>query len=303
MERISVIVPVYNAVQYIKRCIESVLDQTYRDVEIILIDDGSTDESSVICDNYQKESNVKVIHKKNGGVSSARNIGLSAASGNYIAFVDSDDYLEKNMLQQMYNEMSQVDLVMCGYFQNREKYSGTSEKKVVDRNTAMQCIIKNDGFKGYLWNKLFKKEIIDRFGLKFSPNIHMCEDMLFCARYINNISQACLLPEALYYYEVNIGSASNSRFNLKRYSVIKAYSELLEVEIVAQNREIRNEVENRKIKHCLSLWNLLRHESRTCKETYIPQIRQEIKKESMRFLWARGYSFKYKVLFLVLKIC
>ena len=101
MSRVSVIVPVYNAKDYIIRCIDSILEQTFKDIELILIDDGSTDGSELICDRYKSNNTVKVIHQENRGVSSARNRGLEVATGTYVAFVDSDDYLEKNMLQQM----------------------------------------------------------------------------------------------------------------------------------------------------------------------------------------------------------
>ena len=123
---LSVIIPVYQAEQVLEKCIDSVLAQSFQDLEIILVDDGSTDRSGVICDNYAKQdSRIKVIHKKNAGVSAARNSGLSLASGEYIAFVDSDDYLEPNMYQSMMDKMLKYncDVVMCDCIKDFSDYS------------------------------------------------------------------------------------------------------------------------------------------------------------------------------------
>ena len=199
MSRVSVIVPVYNAKDYIIRCIDSILEQTFKDIELILIDDGSTDGSELICDRYKSNNTVKVIHQENRGVSSARNRGLEVATGTYVAFVDSDDYLEKNMLQQMLGGLASSDLVMCGYYKENKRYQGVTERKIVNKVDAMMNVMQNDGFKGFLWNKLFKRSIIEKNKLMFSDNIHMCEDLLYCAKYINVCNSVCLLPDLLYH--------------------------------------------------------------------------------------------------------
>ena len=117
MKKISVIVPVYNVERYLKRCIESIINQTYKDLEIILVDDGSTDSSGNICDEYKKiDKRISVIHKKNGGLSDARNEGLKVVTGTYIAFVDSDDFLDLDMYEYMQKniEKENADIVICG---------------------------------------------------------------------------------------------------------------------------------------------------------------------------------------------
>ena len=125
MKKISVIIPVYNVEKYLYRCVDSVLGQTYYNIEVILIDDGSTDSSPEICDEYQKrDKRVKVIHKKNSGAASSRNIGLSSAKGDYIAFIDSDDYIELDMYENMMkiNEEYNCDIVLCDcYKENKTK--------------------------------------------------------------------------------------------------------------------------------------------------------------------------------------
>lgn len=115
-DRISIIVPVYNAESYLKRCLDSIINQTYKNIEIILIDDGSTDKSGMICDEYKShDDRIIVIHKANSGVSSARNSGLDIAGGEYIAFIDSDDYVPKNYLEMLLNDMTdETEMVVCG---------------------------------------------------------------------------------------------------------------------------------------------------------------------------------------------
>lgn len=302
MDKISVIVPVYNAAAYIKRCIESILNQTYQNIELILVDDGSTDGSSIICDEYRKKENIKIVHKKNGGVSSARNAGLMIASGDYIGFVDSDDYIEKNMFQLMHDNIKDADLSMCGYYQNKKKFIGISNKQIVDRTTAVTYVIGDGGFKGFLWNKLFKKSVIDKYKIRFFPDIHMCEDLVFCISYIDKIEKVCLLPNALYYYEDCGVSLSNAKFNQKKYSVIKAYNTLLSMDLIKGDKKIFKIVENRKIKHCLSLWMLLVRDNLMDKNTYFLEIKREIKHENISFLMDKSYGVKYKLLFLILKL-
>lgn len=302
MNIISVIVPVYNAKNYIVRCVESILEQTVKDIELILVDDGSTDGSGLICDSYEYNSMVKVIHQENRGVSSARNKGIEMASGAYIAFVDSDDYLEKNMFQQMLNGISGSDLAMCGYYKQNKQYQGVPEKEIVDRVDAMINVIQNEGFKGFLWNKLFKKSVIDKYKLTFSENIHMCEDLLFCAKYINVCSRVCFLPDILYHYVENENSVSGTVFNLKQVSIIEAYNELLKIDVVKKNSFICEEVKNRKVKHCLSLYYRLGRKESKIKDIYGAAIKQEIKQTNWDFLWAKGYGLKYKLLYVALKM-
>lgn len=141
---ISVIVPIYNVEKYLTKCIESIINQTYENLEIILVDDGSPDNCPIICDEYAKrDSRVKVIHKKNGGLSDARNAGLDIATGEYIMFIDSDDFVEIDMMESMMNNMidNNVDLVVCNIkyiYDNSEKVKYNQKDKVLDKYEAMQ---------------------------------------------------------------------------------------------------------------------------------------------------------------------
>lgn len=303
MDKISVIVPVYNGVAKLRRCIESILNQTYSLIELILVDDGSTDGSESICDEYcEKYESVKVIHKHNEGVSSARNMGLANATGEYIGFVDCDDYIEERMYQTLLCEIYDSDLVMCGFYQNEMECAGVFDKRIVGREEAIVNITGNGKFKGYLWNKLFRKRIIDQNGIFFLTHVHMCEDLLFCVQYIDKIKTARLIPEILYHYEIDsANSASNGKFTPKKMSVIEAYNNLLIVDAVIRSNKIYNEIRWKKIRHCLSLWNELRKSNIEGKKRFLLAIKTEIKGSKLDFILAKEYGLKHKLSFLLLR--
>ena len=303
MEKISIIVPVYNGVNKIRRCVDSIINQTYPSIEIVLVDDGSKDGSAQICDEYEGEyKNVKVIHKSNGGVSSARNVGLKYATGEYIGFLDSDDYIASNMYQTMIEEIDGFDLVMCGYYQDEKKHIGVTYNQCVSKEDAIRNIIGRGQFKGFPWNKLFRKSIIEEGNITFNTDIHMCEDLLFCVQYINRAKTIRLISEALYYYDNSEGIVSSGKFNPKKMSVIEAYNEILSTAIIKCNKENYNIARWTKIRHCLSLWNELRKSRISDKRVFVKTIIQEIRIAKWDFLLAKEYSFKYKIIFIALKL-
>lgn len=163
---ISIIVPVYNFEDYIRRCVDSILCQTYSNIELILVDDGSQDQSCVICDEYKnRDSRVKVVHKKNGGTSEARNFGLELAEGEYIGFVDGDDYIDLDFYQVLYDLIIEyeTDIAMVSY---RQIYSNQSVVKtdsgkisVMERKQAVCELLIDRDVQNYVWNKLYKREL------------------------------------------------------------------------------------------------------------------------------------------------
>lgn len=196
MSLISVIVPVYNAEKFLHYCIDSILNQTFIDFELILVDDGSLDNSGKVCDEYaEKDERVKVIHKQNGGVSSARNAGVEAAQGEYICFVDGDDYLESNYLDVLIEtkkEYSDFDNVWCG-FQTVEDYVKNNKKSVVFENnndyafSDLSSIM--DLYEKWLvqmpWNKLFETKTIKKNNIIFPPGLSLGEDYIFNLKYLD----------------------------------------------------------------------------------------------------------------------
>lgn len=215
MPKISVIVPVYKTEDKLNRCVDSILNQTFTDFELILVDDGSPDNCGKICDEYAtKDNRVVVIHKENGGVSSARNIGLNKGGGEFIVFADSDDYVEKEYLDSLlrYQKKADADLVICNYVQItptcKECTShGFNDGQVLENELLQSTIftkINECDTVGFfcLWNKLFKKQILVDNGVAFNNDMSFGEDMLFITDYFKVIRKLVFTDKALYNYEM-----------------------------------------------------------------------------------------------------
>lgn len=209
---VSVIVPVYNVEQYLPKCIESILSQTFTDFEVILVDDGSTDRSGLICDEYaNKDGRISVLHKKNAGVSSARNMALDIAKGEYITFVDSDDYLADSYLNDLIGCIhdKEVDLAVGGYVEVKEdeKITSVCPKITIEQNYFAK-FFSEYGFKMLTppWGKIFKKAIIADNTLYFNENIQFGEDTIFCLNYILYCKKFSCISSSNYYYVIRNGS-------------------------------------------------------------------------------------------------
>lgn len=215
---ISVIVPVYNAESTLQRCVDSILRQSYRSFEIILIDDGSEDLSGRICDEYSKtDDRFTVIHQNNQGVSAARNQGLDIAKGEFIAFVDSDDYVDSDYLRILFNGIIsyEVDICMTSLRINRGVDRVTP---LNDRSEIISAILGNDfGNNAGPVNKLFKRSIIGC--LRFDKHIYLGEDILFNVEYAKRCNSGVFINEALYHYDQSTASISYMRnpAKLNRY--------------------------------------------------------------------------------------
>ena len=207
---ISVIVPVYNASRYLRRCVESIINQTYQQLEIILIDDGSTDESSSICYEYaNKDKRVTVIHKENGGVSSARNKGMDKAKGHYLTFVDSDDCIHPRFCELMLNCIGQSDIAECHFLtiltEERIDYNqieSCAQYRIPAQDRKLS-LLQNGG--GRVWGCLFKTEMIKK--LRFDNELKYCEDTVFTYDALNISNEVVQIQAALYYYTIHDQSA------------------------------------------------------------------------------------------------
>lgn len=220
---ITIIVPIYNCSQYLENCLDTVINQTYKNLQIILIDDGSSDGSAIICDRFaERDSRITVCHKKNEGVSVARNIGIEMAGGKFIYFCDSDDLMSNNCIEKMYNSIidTNSDFAMCTYvtkdecFEDTEKESGRTS--VIKYDEIIEKIITNRCYGGYLWNKLFIRDLVGT--LRFDSKLKYCEDKVFCLQYLEKVNSCVLLPNSLYYYRINPNGAINQKFNANRLS-------------------------------------------------------------------------------------
>ena len=220
---ISIIVPVYNTEQYLDRCIQSVLAQTYTNWELLLIDDGSTDSSGAICDKYAAEDNrIRVFHKENGGVSSARNLGLDNAKGEWITFVDSDDWVDDQYIEFMVSDQA-YDFVSC-YYQAigwSKWVSCPPPEEKYTQEVLNTCVSENLMAWNTPWAKRFRTQIIQANQCKFNESISFGEDAIFVYKYLRHIKSAKISSKILYYYDCsNLHSLGRKHINWKQLSPI-----------------------------------------------------------------------------------
>ncbi|EJT6167518.1 glycosyltransferase family 2 protein [Clostridium perfringens] len=230
MDLITVIVPIFNVENYLSKCIESIIKQTYRNLEIILVDDGSTDDSPIICDKYAKlDSRIKVIHKLNGGLSDARNCGMRIAQGRYIAFVDSDDYIEKYMYEILYNEIIeyQADIAVCGRIiengdEKKQLYT-LNNKLIMDSIQTLKYYFKRKLIDPSACDKLFKRELFNNIEFPVGK-IH--EDIFVMDIIINNCNKIVHTGLPLYHYINRHDSITKKRISEKNLDFITAHEEI-----------------------------------------------------------------------------
>lgn len=225
--KVSIIVPVYNVERYLPKCMESVLSQTLKEIEVILVDDGSTDGSGAICDDYKRDSRVQVIHKQNGGLSDARNTGVKASSAEYIGFVDSDDYIENDMYELLYGNMISydADISFCGindvYATGiRPAYVQTEGEFVTDGKTAIQMVLRGQNASVSAVNKLYKKSLLEKHPF---PKGKTSEDAHFIIPYLTEINKAVFDMSPKYYYIHREGTITTRPYRKTDLSIVEAY--------------------------------------------------------------------------------
>lgn len=238
MSKISVIIPVYNVEKYLEECIDSVLKQTYRDFEIILVDDGSTDSSGDICDRYAlKDERIRVIHKENAGLSSARNVGFDMASGEYVYFLDSDDYIANNMLKKA---IETIDAEKCDFVffkaisfeddtgkTSTENYDYHRDYSVGNPLDFFKEMTDNNEFHMAVWLMFFKKSFLKDKDLYFKEGI-IYEDCIFSFKVYCLAEKAAHINENLYFRRYRTGSLIKSRVNEKYFlSIVEVYNEVI----------------------------------------------------------------------------
>ena len=231
-ELVSIIIPVYKVEKYLKECLESVVNQIYKNLEIILVDDGSPDSCGKICDEYAKnDERVKVIHKENGGLSSARNKGLDVASGSYISFVDSDDVIDKRFIETLYHMCveNNCDIAECGFKRFKgdiEVENAESEEIKVISAIEMQNKLFVDGESAQtviVCDKLYKKYLFDSIRFPIGK-VHEDESATYKILYSCKTSVVATNLK-LYYYRENLNSITGKKFNIKRLDILDAYEE------------------------------------------------------------------------------
>lgn len=258
---ISVIVPIYNVEKYIRRCIDSILSQTFTNFELLLIDDGSNDKSGEICDEYALHDNrIRVFHKENNGVGSARQLGVNEAKGDFSIHVDGDDWIETNMLEEMLNkiEQSASDILITDYLEDRHLTSsyrgqticGTSSIEVLEGILQGKLL-------GVLWNKLIRHTLYKKYDIKFIPGIDYCEDVLVLAQLLQERVTVSFLHNAYYHYDHQYTFSITRNYTAKTYLAQKKFLDKL------------SEILPSKLKH-LTLCTALRFKAEAFSHNILP---------------------------------
>lgn len=260
MIKVSVIIPVYNVEDKIERCIKSLLQQSFKEFEMIFIDDGSTDKSGEICEAYAKcDDRITVIHKVNEGVSIARNIGIQRAVGSYLTFVDSDDYVEKDYLKVLYEAMLEnLELSICGvYFCRENCYEKTQQKNIENyclelnkQNEKKIAEMIQDRRFNYVYGKMYSKAIIDQNRIRFDKKITLGEDTIFVMNYLKYIKKCEVIGAAYYnYIKYANGTLTHTFYEdiYQRYTYINNSIKETFKETGLWGRHIQNAIDQRQL--------------------------------------------------------
>lgn len=236
MAEVSVIVPVYQVEKYLRQCLDSIVNQTFKEIEIILVDDGSKDNSGKICDEYAlKDNRVKVIHQDNMGLSDARNSGMNQMSGNYFMFVDSDDYVSEQMIEKLYTSAveTDADVVCCNFeyfWENNENESFSTKQKREELNSSEifshRKNEKNYGIWTVAWNKLYKSSSMNSFRFR-SGKIH--EDEFWANDIYQKDLKVVTIEDSLYYYRQRHNSIVSIKSIKKEFDLIEAFQERMQI--------------------------------------------------------------------------
>lgn len=240
MCEISIIVPVYNVEKYLNKCVDSILNQTFRDFELILVDDGSPDKSGAICDQYaKKDTRVRVIHKKNGGLSDARNAGIDVAKGKYLGFIDSDDYIAEDMYELLYTNIikEEANLSICGIYhvyEGKEPRKKSEKYMVLNRDEATVLIFHGNQISDHAVNKLYSRSIFSE--LRY-PRGKYHEDSFTIVGILDQCEKVVVDTKQRYYYYHRDESITSQIFSKKHLEYIAAW-EQNEEKVAGRSKEI-----------------------------------------------------------------
>ena len=281
---ISIIVPVYNVERYINTCINSIINQSYRNIEILLINDGSKDLSGEICDKWaKKDSRIKVFHKENGGLSDARNFGINKCNGEYLIFIDSDDFINKDMVKKLLklSQENEADIVQCEFlkFKNENEIKESNDKNKVQVFKNIEAI--ENHYKEELkistvvsWSKLYKKYLFN--DIRF-PKGKLHEDEFTTYKLLYKANKVLYTNEKLYYYRETPNSIMNSKYNIRRLDLLEALNERLLFFKKINNDNLYNIALNNYYSILIFAYNSYKKFNKEDKETL-----NKLKKESKR---------------------
>ena len=296
--KVSVVIPVYNSEKYIEKCLESVINQTYKNIEIIIINDGSKDNTGKLVKRYkEKDERIIYLEQKNNGVSSARNKAIQVSSGEYIIFVDSDDTVDKDYVKLLLStiEKESLDIVACGYtdisvygiIKLNDFYK---DKTLIGKNDFIKYIFTGVG--GTLWGKIFKSKIIKENNIKMNEEIFMCEDMLFVLKYATKCTSFGAIKEHLYNYNRINDNSISSKINFAYYNNLITVIKLIE-DILVANKYSKDFIDNilsQRVKSISFNLAIMQHDS---KHNY--KIKDKL--NNIKIILDNNYYKRYKNIF------
>lgn len=301
---ISVIIPVYNVENYLDRCLNSIINQTFTNIEIILINDGSTDNSGDICDFYKKkDKRITVIHKHNEGASIARNKGLNVARGKYISFIDSDDWIDENMLSRLYDIIidNNADISECKYIETFDNININQPEEriyVASNIQASEFLYKNSDYGSIvLWNKLYKIELFE--DIRF-PDKKICEDQFVTPQLYLKSNKIVFTNQIYYYYVQSENSVMRSNFSLRKLDSIESFRETKKLYRENGLNHISKMIDETYSYILLKYYNILCDYENYYKE--MQDIWNEYKVEFPNFMNNELISWKYKIYLIFCRI-
>lgn len=300
-ELISVIIPIYNTEEYLEKCVISIINQTYKNIEIILINDGSTSMNCInICQNFEKVyNNVRFYNKNNDGVSETRNFGIEKANGKYLLFIDSDDWIEKDTIEILYENIKNNDMSICSYHRVFENYNLIDNIKklendiILSKTKTLKILFLNGKYKmnyqGFIFNKLFKKEIIDRYNIRFDKDICYNEDRLFVFNYLLHCNKPIYFSKYIgYNYYRREGSVTNQKaYNEKMYTEFIAFDKMSKLAVDNKINNLDRLIRNEYVNHSLQMF---------IKYNYLPEhVIKKYINNARKYLKQVVFSYNIKV--------
>ena len=304
-ELISIVVPVYNVRQYIEKCIDSIINQTYKNLEIILVDDGSTDGSGELCDELKKlDFRIKVYHKENGGLSDARNYGVDRAKGMYIGFVDSDDYVDLEMYQKLYEviKSENADVVECNlkvvYPDRIELFTNKKYYKICNKEEYLEEYLKIENIFGSTCVRLIKASIAKK--IKF-PIGKLYEDTFYSYDLIDNVDKVVILDNPYYNYLMRENSITNTKFNPKMLNLIEIVEKFHE-NTCENYPSLKKAADCRKMYAYFSVLNSILEEENFKNNYFYKNIINYFEEEFLELLKNEYITWKRKLSIILIKV-
>lgn len=303
--RISIIVPVYKVEAYLNKCIDSILNQTFEDFELILVNDGSPDKCGEICEDYaKKDSRIRVFHKENGGQATARNFGIDIARGEYIGFVDSDDYIEPEMYEVLYNMCinDNCDMVNCSskiYFNNKIKVNGNGEKVIHSKKEAMRVVIEGLLYDECLWSKLIKKSVLK--DLRMPVGI-VYEDTAFVYKIVDKCERIGYIGVPMYNYIKREDSTMDRAVKEVKTDAILVYKEMYEF-VKNKYPDVSDIVRIKLSNTCISIMNtIIKQDEFNIHINKYREVSKVLNKNFYSNIKSKNYHRNEKILLLANKI-